>query len=133
MGKEDSGRAQPGRQAEGKEDASAMISKILHATIRGNTGRVGSTRNKTHQPFHSFISSSVCRLHAGFSAPNRKTTSWMRGFKSTFGEMERHVWDGQDVSSQERRWEPGRQRQHGSLWRKGGFGVMEGAFQRYTE
>lgn len=39
----------------------------------------GPLGTKRKQALCSFISSSVCGLHAGFSAPSRKTTSWMIG------------------------------------------------------
>lgn len=82
----------PGRRQECKEDESAMISKILHDKSHmiwgGTLAGWDPLGTKHKQPIHSFISSSACRLHAGFSAPSRKTTSWMRVvffFKSMSG------------------------------------------------
>lgn len=42
-----------------------------------------------------------------------------RGF--FWGGMLHHIWDGQDVLSQEKRQEPGSQHEDRSLWRKGGL------------
>lgn len=102
---------------------------------------------KRKQALHSFISSSVCGLHAGFSAPSRRTTSWMTGgfflggggvffwFKSMFGgvgNVASHLgWTGCLESGKEVG--AGEATTTQVLMEKRGVGVMEGAFQRYTE
>lgn len=69
------------------------------------------------------------------SAPNRgkKTTGWMRGFESTFGRngASRLGWTGCLESGKEVG--AGEATTTRVLMEGGGFGVMEGAFQRYTE
>lgn len=107
-----------------------------HSSLKQDQ-KVGSTRDKTRSMTSqsnehvSLPPAPGCMQDSPIQAEKKKPSGWDERIETDFfksmvlvsrlGKMLHRIWDGQDVSSQEGRWEPGSQHEDGSLWRREGL------------
>lgn len=134
----------PGRRQECNEDESAMISKILYDKShmiwgKHQQGRIHSEQNTSNHFTHSSLHPSAGCMQVSPLRAEKPQAGWevvfFYFFLSVFGgvgNVASHLgWTGCLESRKEVG--AGKATTTQVLMEKRGFGVMEGAFQRYTE